>query len=324
MKSVLILGGTQFIGRNLVEHLLHSGEWDLTLFNRQKTHSDLFPQVKKLRGDRETADIDQLRSGNWDCVIDLSAYYPDSFQRLVDLLNGRVDRYVFVSTLSALRPSLNDELVLDEHQPTLDCDAGQRVDMTVSSYGNRKAECERVLQRTDGLDHVILRPSLVYGQHDPTDRFYYWLYRAHKGLPILLPDAGIDAITLTYVRDLVKVLLRSLTISSHGFVYNVVTHPPLSLSAMLGEWSETVNAIPVEASKLLSLGIRPGQDIPLWFGGSFKVSQEKLIRDFGLPFTSFKQSVVETSRYYESLGWPAPKVGLSSIPADVLEEEGGV
>lgn len=319
MKSVLILGGTQFIGRNLVERLLASGEWDITLFNRQRTQPDLFPQVKRIKGDRETADVEQLGNAHWDCVIDLSCYYPDSLQSLLSVLQGRVKRFVFVSTLSVFRLDEHTAEGLDEALETMPCDSAQRSDRSVMTYGNRKAECERVLQQIDWLDKVILRPSLVYGRYDHTDRFYYWLYRAHRKLPIHLPDNGADKITLTYVGDLVESIVKAMTVRKHSTLYHVTTHEPLSLSALVDAIDRTAEKVAVDSTKLMSNGVMPGQNIPLWFNTSFIVSNDKIKKEWSLPFTPLDASIAETARYYEALGWPAPKVGRETIMTDLPE-----
>ena len=86
MKKILILGGTQFVGRNLVERLDALGQFEITLFNRQQTGSHLFSHLKKIKGDRETSDINQLKNKTWDAVIDLSAYYPNSLQNLLEIM----------------------------------------------------------------------------------------------------------------------------------------------------------------------------------------------------------------------------------------------
>jgi 2'-hydroxyisoflavone reductase len=210
MKKILILGGTQFIGRNLVEKLQGNDHYEITLFNRQQTNSSLFADTKKIKGDRETADIKQLTGVYWDYIIDLSGYYPDSLNILLNTLKGQVGRYIFMSTLSAYQ--LDDEQLkasIPECGATSSCDQYQHTDNTMATYGPRKAECERILLQTDWLDKIILRPSIIYGKYDHTDRFYYWLYRSHSQQPVIIPDST-DKITLTYVGDLVNIIVQSM------------------------------------------------------------------------------------------------------------------
>ena len=97
-KKILIIGGTAFVGRVLLEHLLQLGGYEITLFNRGKTNAGLFSGVSQIHGNRETDDIKLLANKNWDVVIDFCGYYPLSLQKIVDTLRGRIGRYIFVST----------------------------------------------------------------------------------------------------------------------------------------------------------------------------------------------------------------------------------
>ena len=100
MNKILILGGTQFIGRNLVAQLLQEREYEITLFNRQQTQPNLFSGVKKIKGDRETEDIRQIAREHWDYVIDLSCYYPAALSSVLEQLQISPKRYIFISTCS--------------------------------------------------------------------------------------------------------------------------------------------------------------------------------------------------------------------------------
>jgi len=310
MKKLLILGGTQFIGRNLVERLKGGGEYEITLFNRQQTQANLFQNIKKIKGDRETNDINILTGKNWDCVIDLSCYYPNSLEFLLSILKGRVDRYIFISTISAYQ--LDSQLTepIKENFEIHHCELSERTDKSIATYGNRKAECERILQKAKWLDKIILRPSLVYGKYDPTDRFYYWLYKAHNQLPIILPDNGTDKITLTYVSDLVDIIIKSISIQNHSTVYNATTHEPLPLKAVIKSIDQFAQTITISSTDLINKGIKSGQDIPLWFNTPLIINNDQLRKDFDIDLTPFDQSVRETWNYYESLNWPQPKIGL--------------
>ena len=121
-KKILIMGGTFFVGRALVERLLQSHEtYDITLFNRGKTNPDLFPELSKIHGNRETDDIEQLRGKTFDVVIDVSSYYPLSLQKLTQLLKGNIGRYVYVSTASVYDLEVIGEQVITEDSTLLVC-----------------------------------------------------------------------------------------------------------------------------------------------------------------------------------------------------------
>lgn len=321
MKKVLILGGTQFIGRNLVEQL-QGLNYDITLFNRQQTQPNLFPDVKKIKGDRETADIKYFTDQYWDCIIDFSCFYPDSLEILLNKLKGKAGRYIFISTLSVY--GLDEDLCrleIKENFETLPCNQFERRDNSMTTYGQRKAECERVLLKKEWLDKIILRPSIVYGKYDPTDRFYYWLYKAKKCKRVVLPNNGMDKITLSYVEDLTNIIIQSIKIKNHSTIYNATTHQPLSLREIIQYINRDIYMIDINPHKLISIGLNPGQDIPLWFNSPLMVSNERLSKDFQLVFKSFNDSIEETALFFANLNWPIPKTGLNEIKENDLIEK---
>jgi 2'-hydroxyisoflavone reductase len=312
MKKLLILGGTKFIGRYLVEQLESLNKYDITLFNRQETNAHQFPHIKRIKGDRETTSIKQFTRQRWDCIIDLSCYYPESLEVLLSELKGKVKRYIFMSTLSAYQ--LDEEVLqtaISEDAETLSCNQSQRFDRTGASYGQRKAECERILLNTTWLDKIILRPSIVYGKYDLTDRLYYWLYRSRNEQPFILPGKETDKITLSYVGDLVNIIIQSIEIKDHRIIYNASTHPPLSLKEMVACMHNHAPLVNIAAEELIDNGIRPEEDIPLWFNTPLMLNNERLLKDFAMTLTSFNQSIDETASWYSDLDWPQPNTGLT-------------
>ncbi len=311
MKKILILGGTQFVGRNLVERLDALGQFEITLFNRQQTGSHLFPHLKKIKGDRETSDINQLKNKTWDVVIDLSAYYPNSLQNLLEILKGNISRYIFISTISVY--NLENEISgsIKEDFETLPCALSQATDTSMSTYGNRKSECERVLRNATYLDKIILRPSIIYGKYDTTDRFYYWLYRAKNQNPFILPNNGKDKITLTYINDLVDIIIQSIEIKTHSTIYNVTTHEPFTLKEMVYSMDKNARFVEIDSKLLFDQNVLPGRDIPLWFDTDLEIDNSQLFKDFEPKFAQFDQSILEMMAFYESLNWPIPITGLT-------------
>jgi 2'-hydroxyisoflavone reductase len=307
MKKILILGGTKFIGRNLVEQLLSLNKYDITLFNRQKTDSTLFTELKLLKGDRETDDVNQFTNQYWDCIIDLSCFFPISLEKLLENLDGKVGRYIFISTLSAyeLDKNLLESKIKEDFQ-TLSCNESEKSDLRMSTYGKRKAECERVLLKAKWLDKIILRPSIVYGKYDNTDRFYYWLYKAKKQKTIIIPGNISDKITLTFVSDLIDIIVQSIEIKSHSTIYNVPTHKPLTLSEIIKTIEMNISLVNIDSETLIDNGFLPEENIPLWFNSSLMLSDEKLKLDFKIR-TSFEESINHTKTYYSKMNWPEPK-----------------
>ncbi|MCB0684859.1 MAG: NAD-dependent epimerase/dehydratase family protein [Saprospiraceae bacterium] len=322
MKKVLILGGTQFIGRNLVDRLQKVGHYHLTLFNRGLTRSDLFPKLRKILGDRDTDAIRQISSEHWDFVIDLSCYFPDSLSRVLESLQEPPEKYIFISTCSVYDNSGPPVMLRNEDAATLSCDDRQRNDPGPGSYGHRKAACEQILQ-DGGLDHVILRPALVYGPYDHTDRFYYWLHQVRSQSTLLLPDQGERKFSLTYVTDLVEAICQAMTIRTASTTFNVISQPQASIGQivevaqqLLARRNELLNASP---DFLHDSGKRPWVDIPLWLDSDrFTYANERLLNELQIQPTELRRGMQATVEYYRSLHWPDPTYGITAEDRQAL------
>ena len=197
MASLLVLGGTSFVGRHLVEAALEAGH-DVSTFNRGRTNPGLFPQVEQLTGDRASGDYEALRGREWDAVIDVSAYYPRQVRETAAAVAGRVGHYTLISTVSVYAASGDP---IDETSPLLDTAAGMGTEeITAESYGPLKVLCEQAARELfPGA--TVVRPGIVAGPHDPTDRFTYWVRRMTRPGPVLAcrPDAPVQTV---HARDL--------------------------------------------------------------------------------------------------------------------------
>ncbi|MBP7389810.1 MAG: NAD-dependent epimerase/dehydratase family protein [Chitinophagales bacterium] len=320
-KQLLILGGTNFLGRVVVEQLLQSNDYEITLFNRGKRNPDLFPTANRIHGDRETDDILKLGEHNWDCVIDFSGYYPQSFKKLLEVLKGKVKRFVFISTLSVYDIGSFDGKVISETDKTLACSPTQRTSKLPDDYGEKKAEMERILLQQDWLDAVIIRPSFVYGKYDFTDRFYHWLWRGKTQQEVLLPSKIEYNVSLTEVNQLADGIIRAVEVKQHNRVYNAVTFPDASLKA-IAESAKPIDGLVtyfIADDELLAKQEVKQDHFPLFMPLSFTVDNAKWIADFNLtiPSTLFNE---HTKKYYDDLGWPEPKAGLNyKKEAEVIE-----
>jgi len=316
MEKLLIIGGAQFIGRNLLLKLQESKKYNITLFNRGKTNPDLFPQFKRIIGDRNTDDISKIGQEEWDYIIDLSCYYPDSLGQVLNAIKPSVKRYVFVSTCSVYdRSDCRSNIPTLEDGPILDCSKEQETELLPAAYGNKKVACERLLAASV-LDYISLRPSLVYGAYDHTDRLYYWLYQVKKNKPILVPDHGERLFSITYVTDLVNAIIESLSIEEHSNIYNVISEEFTSIKSIVDTASDLLNIKPkiVSASPdfLHQHKIQEWTTMPLWIDGDyFTYSGKKLIADFDITLSDWTKSIQETIDYYETLGWTNPIYGLT-------------
>jgi 2'-hydroxyisoflavone reductase len=198
--KLLVLGGTKFLGRAVVEAALARGH-EVTLFNRGETNPELFPEAEKLRGDREH-DLSAIEGRAWDAVVDPSGYVPEVVRRSAEALRDSVGHYLFVSSISAYADfsARNDEdgapAELAGDQPA------DRLLEDFSNYGALKVLCERAVTATIPTAHALVRPGLIVGPHDPTGRFTYWPHRIARGGEVLVPGPPEDTVQFVDVRDL--------------------------------------------------------------------------------------------------------------------------
>ena len=315
--KVLILGGTGFVGRILTENLLRSN-YKITLFNRGKRNPGIFPEAEHFFGDREADDINRISSGDWDVVVDFSCMQPDNLDHILGLLEGKIERYIFISTANVypLDEISKQKFPLKEDAETVPCSDEQRKTKDViSAYGNKKAECERILLEKGWFDTIIFRPGLIYGKYDWSDRFYYWLYRSKTQDEILIPENGKSRSTNTFSEDFAKVIQEAISIEKFRKVYNAVTHQPVSLkeivetaSRILGTSPSFINA-PLDFLRVNK--ISEWVDLPVWINDfDLVLDNTRLLNDFKSKPVPFEESISKTIDCYDSLGWKEGKYGL--------------
>lgn len=263
---ILVLGGSIFLGRHIVQHALEQGH-TVTLFNRGQHNPDLFPGVERLRGDRRASGgLTALGGRTWDVAIDTSGYIPREVSASTMCLADAVQRYVFISTKSVYRDfRKRDE---DESYPT-----GTLVDPTVEeitgeTYGPLKASCERVVEAQFPHRCLIVRPGLIVGPHDPTDRFTYWPGRVARGGELLAPAGPDYQVQFIDVRDLASWIVRA----AEQHVTGVMNADGAPGSITLGRVLDTAQALVgsgtvitwVSEDFLLGAGVTPWSELPLW------------------------------------------------------------
>jgi 2'-hydroxyisoflavone reductase len=196
---LLVLGGTKFLGRALVEAALARGH-ELTLFNRGETNPDLFPGVEHIRGDR-AADLSALAGRTWDAAVDTPGYVPHVVRASAELLSGAVETYAFVSSVSAYADLSGP---VDESSPTAELGElpADALLPDYSNYGPLKALCEQSVCEAFGPAALVVRPGLIVGPHDPTGRFTYWPHRIARGGDVLVPGPPERESQFIDVRDL--------------------------------------------------------------------------------------------------------------------------
>ena len=201
---LLVLGGTSFLGRALARAALARGH-SLTLFHRGVTGAGLFPEAERIHGDRDGG-LAGLAGKQWDAVIDCSGYFPRVVGESSEFLREAVGRYLFVSTISVY--ASHAERGADETAPVGRLADEATEQKTGETYGPLKALCEEAVQRDLGTRATIVRPGLIVGPHDPTDRFTCWPRRLARGGEILAPGPADDPLQWIDVRDLALFLLE--------------------------------------------------------------------------------------------------------------------
>lgn len=214
--KLLILGGTQFVGRHITAAALHAGH-EVTLLNRGKTNPELFPDVEKLVGNRQEGDLTALKGRNWDAVIDVNGYMPKVVRESALALRGHVGHYTFISTISVYAEPIPYHF--DENAPLMELASDKTEELSGETYGAQKVLCEQAVQALFPDSATIIRPGLVVGPHDHTDRFTYWVVRVAQGGEVLAPIRPSFPIQFIDARDLAAFSLQ-VTIEKVGGVYN--------------------------------------------------------------------------------------------------------
>jgi 2'-hydroxyisoflavone reductase len=247
--DVLLLGGTSFVGRTIVEDLLERGHTP-TIFSRGMTGTDLFPGVERLVGDRDTGNYAALAGRSWDAVVDVTAYVPRNIAEAVAALGEHQGRYLFISTGLVYDHSVAAE-GLTESSPRLPAfRASEEIDD--DTYGPLKVACEDDLRAHFGDRLTVIRPGWVVGPHDREDRLTYWVRRGARGGPVAVPERLDRPAQLTDVRDLARLAVLLLEKDLPG-AYNAVGPSP---AVTLGEL--------ITACGNLELVAVPGDlDVPL-------------------------------------------------------------
>lgn len=212
---LLVLGGTGFIGPHLVRHAVSRGH-QVTIFTRGRRQADLPASVTRLVGDRN-GQLDALKGGAWDVVVDDSATNPDWVRLSTALLKDAVSHYLFTSSTGVYYPYLKrgyDENDLP-HTELADPKDGSE------TFGVNKALCEREVQRVFGARAIVVRPTYIVGPGDTTDRFPYWPVRLARGGEVLAPGRADDPVAFVDVRDLAEFMVRLVEQRASG-AYNVV------------------------------------------------------------------------------------------------------
>ena len=274
---LLLLGGTGFVGRHITEAALAAGH-DVTLFNRGQTNAELFEGATRLTGDREAGDLSALATGEWDAVVDVNAYTPRRVRESIAALDGRVGHYTFISTVSGVVHGPSSGAPVDESAPLERLEDPTTEVVTNESYGGLKVRCEEEVQAAFPGASTIIRPGIVAGPHDPTDRFTWWVRRAARGGEMLVPDRPDQPVQVVHARDQADLVL-AVTASGDAGVFNSVgPSEPLTLRGLVEACAEAA-----------------GSDVePVWVPESF-VAEHEIPFPLHLPSAAGIDNIFEAS-----------------------------
>jgi 2'-hydroxyisoflavone reductase len=293
---LLILGGTGFIGPHQVRYALARGH-HVTVFNRGRQKEAWSGPVEELLGDRN-GDLKALEGRDWDVCIDNPASLPVWVRDAARVLKGHIGQYVFISTISAY--AANDKPV-DETAPLATYNGDDPMAETIKSlsanprlYGPLKALCEKEARTQYGESlTTIIRPSLITGPGDETDRFTYWPVRLMRGGEILAPGDGSDPVQFIDVRDLAEWTIRVAEQRTIGVFNATGPASPITMHQMLAEIAQGIEVNPklvwAPAEVLKANNISAWSDMPVWIPGEG--------RTFGFHRRDLSRAVAEGLTY---------------------------
>lgn len=320
--KILILGGKRFLGIALVEAIRQAGHTP-TLFNRGLTNPELFPDVENLIGDRD-GDLRALKRKKWDAVIDTSGFIPRIVKQTAKFLSGKSKIYTFISSVSVYSDFNQPDI--DEKYPLAHLEDPEDENYQGKSYGPLKALCEYEIQQNFDGKVLVIRPGLIIGPNDPTDRFTYWPWRVSLGGKVLAPAPPSSNLQFIDVRDLAAFIIKMIEAQSEG-VFNV-TGPkkPATFGSLLVACREAslsnAGFIWVEEEFLLNESVNPWTDLPLWvpnsdpsFAGFYNINISKALKA-GLSFRPLSKTVADTLTWLKT----RPNTKVLKVGMDIATE----
>ena len=263
---ILMIGGTRFVGKHIVEAALAAGH-AVTIFHRGQSGAALFSDVEHRLGDRD-GDLAALADGQWDVTIDTCGYVPRQVHALAEVLGERRGQYVFISSVSVYAaPSAGygeDAAVIELDDPTVE-------DVTGETYGGLKVLCERAALARFGASTLIVRPTYVVGPDDYSWRFPWWVARIASGGEVLAPGPADDPAQVIDGRDMAAWIVSMAERGASGIFHTVGPAEPITWAGLLDTIAAEV-APPgttltwIDADRLRSEGL-DGVTLPLWSGG---------------------------------------------------------
>lgn len=271
-KKLLVLGGTAFLGPHFVRAAQQNGH-EVTLFNRGKTNPGLFKDLEQLRGDREKGDLESLKGRAFDAVIDTSGYVPAHVEATAKLFADKAAHYQFISTISVYgsfgeRPDAITEATPVGTVADEDVAKVNTIRQSMPFYGPMKARCEAAAEAAMPGRVSNIRPGLIVGPLDTSDRFTWWPVRCDRGGEVLAPGDRDGHVQFVDARDLAAFMLKCVEEQIVG-VYNVTGfHGRVSMAELLGACkcatSSPVELVWAPEELLAEQKVQPYMQMPLW------------------------------------------------------------
>jgi 2'-hydroxyisoflavone reductase len=310
---VLILGGTTFLGPHLVQELQEKGH-EITLFNRGTQSTD-FLNVEQLHGNRD-GNLEALKGKNWDAVIDTSGTLPRLVGDSSKILADSTKHYTFISSVGVYQDFHQQQI--DESYPVAKLEDEKNEEITEKTYAGLKAACEKIVSEYFPNSCLIIRPGLIVGPLDPTERFTYWPLRVKEGGEILAPASPDKLLQFIDVRDLVKWIVAMIEQKAVG-IYNATgPEAPVTFEQVLRTCqSDKDSSITwVGEDFLIKHHIQDWTEIPLWLSskrnmpGFLNVSIDKALQA-GLTFRPLFETVNAIIDWDKIRGSKSGKIGLN-------------
>ena len=331
--KILIIGGTKFLGRHLVDAALERNH-EVTLFNRGTKYSgEKIENVEQIHGDRNI-DLEKLANRRWDAVIDTCGYLPQMVKASAEFLKDAVERYVFISSISAYADfsKVNfDEttelakLTAEQEKEFAKIDPKAELTGAVlgEMYGALKVLCEKEVLNVFGDKALIIRPGLIVGEYDFTDRFTYWVMRVARGGDVLAPGNPEKSVQFIDAKDLAEWTIEMIESGETGF-YNATGKP---FETTFGKLLEEIKAVSESDAKFVWVGesflekekVAPWSDLPLYLPESLEEMRGFLTANVdkalakNLKFRPLQEMIKDT------LNWRKPQ--NEELKAGISEEK---
>jgi nucleoside-diphosphate-sugar epimerase len=305
--KILVIGGTRFFGYHIVRKLLEDGQ-EVILFNRGRTPDDFGDRVKRIQGDRNDykSFYRMLKGESYDIVIDMIAYKAEDSQAAVRTFQGKVGHLIHISTGSVYVVTKDFPCPLREEDSARELYPQPKKDADWWLYGYHKRKCEEVLRKAYeklGFPVTMLRLPIVMGERDYTLRAYSYFLRIEDGMPMILPDSGLNVFTHIYQGDIVRTVASNLlNKTSFGQAYNLAQEEILALKSFILKAAEILGKkvklvdIPSEILDSASLGTSFS---PFSMRRPFVLSVEKAKRDLAFSSTPFELWLRKTILWFK-------------------------